>query len=72
MLFCHLNGCSEGQAEGKSGFTISEILDINPFVPNAPFIYPLKTENLKVFQCFQELEKGCFRSKWVNFKNRNY
>ena len=27
---------------------------INPFVPNAPFIYPQKTsENLTVFWCFQ-------------------
>ena len=33
---------------------------INPFVSNAPFLYPLKTsENLTVFWCFQGLEKGC-------------
>ena len=26
----------------------------NPFVPNAPFLYPLKTsENLTIFLCFQ-------------------
>ena len=32
---------------------------INPFVPNAPFLYRLKTsENRKVF-CFQGVEKGC-------------
>ena len=31
----------------------------NPFVPNAPFLYPLKTsENLTV-------EKGCIGNKWV-------
>ena len=31
----------------------------NPFVPNAPFLYPLKTsENLTV-------EKGCIENKWV-------
>ena len=35
---------------------------INPFVPNAPFLYPLKTsENLKVFWRFQEVEKGALR-----------
>ena len=31
---------------------------INPFVPNAPFLYPQKTENPKVFWCFQEIDKG--------------
>ena len=40
-------------------------LFINPFVPHAPILYPLKTsENRKVF-CFQELEKGRIRNKWV-------
>ena len=34
----------------------------NPFVPNAPFLYLLKTsENRK------EVEKGCIGNKWVNF-----
>ena len=33
---------------------------LNPFVPNAPVLYPLKKlENLTVFGCFQVLEKGC-------------
>ena len=36
----------------------------NPFVPNAPFLYPLKTENLTVF-CFQGVEKGSIGNKWV-------
>ena len=32
---------------------------LNPFVPNAPFLYPLKaSENLTVFRCFQGVEKG--------------
>ena len=43
---------------------------INPFVPNAPFLYPLKTsENLRVFWCFdvfRVLEKGCIGNEWVN------
>ena len=35
-------------------------ISINPFVPNAPFLYPLKTwENLRVFWCFQDVEKEC-------------
>ena len=38
---------------------------VNPFVPNAPFLYPLKTsENRK------GVEKGCIGNKWVNvFRN---
>ena len=39
---------------------------INSFVPNPPFLYPLKTsENRKVFWCFQGVEKGCIENKWV-------
>ena len=39
---------------------------INPFVPNVPFLYLLKTsENLTVFGCFQGVEKGCIGNKWV-------
>ena len=26
-----------------------KVSHINPFVPNAPFLYPLKTKNRKVF-----------------------
>ena len=38
---------------------------INPFLPYAPFLYPLKTsENLTVFWCFQGVAKGCIGSKW--------
>ena len=47
------------------------ILNINPFVPNAPLPYPLKTsKNLTVF-CFQEVEKGCIGNKWVNLSQTN-
>ena len=42
---------------------------INPFAPNAPFFYPLKvSENLRVFLCFQGVEKGCIGNKWVKEK----
>ena len=41
---------------------------INPFVPNAPFLFPVKTsENLKVFWRFQGVEKLCIGNKWVNY-----
>ena len=43
----------------------SKWLFINPFVPNAPFLYYVKTsENLTVF-CFQGVEKGCIGNEWV-------
>ena len=39
---------------------------INPFVPHAPFLYPLKiSENRKVFWCFQGVEKGCIGNERV-------
>ena len=39
----------------------------NPFVPNAHFLYPLKTsENRKIFWCFQGVEKGCIGNEWVS------
>ena len=38
----------------------------NTFVPNASFLYPLKTsENLPVFWCFQGVVKGCIGNEWV-------
>ena len=41
-------------------------LYINPFVPNAPLLHPLKTsENRKVFWCFQGVEKGCIGNEWI-------
>ena len=48
-------------------FAISfSLKSINPFFPNAPFLYPLKTsENRKVFWCFQWVEKGCIGNKRV-------
>ena len=42
----------------------------NPFVPNAPFLYPLKTSgNRKVLRCFQGVEKGYTGNKWANLLN---
>ena len=44
---------------------------VNPFVPNAPFLYPLKTsENRKVKKgCIgsrEMVKKGCIEKEWVN------
>ena len=40
--------------------------NINPFIPDAPFLYPLETsENLKVFWCFQGVEKRCIENEWI-------
>ena len=38
----------------------------DPFVPCAPFLYPLKaSENLTVFWCFQGVEKRSISEAWV-------
>ena len=47
---------------------ISNARHINPFIPNAPFLYPLRTsENLTAFWYFKRVEKGCFGNKYVDF-----
>ena len=39
---------------------------INPFVPNVPFLYTLEiSENLKIFWCFQGVEKRWIEIEWV-------
>ena len=39
---------------------------VDPFVSNAPFLYPLKTsENLTIFQFFQGIEKRCIENEWI-------
>ena len=49
-----------------SGFLII-YFTLNPFVPNALFLYPLKTsENYAVFWCFQGVRKGALE-KWINY-----
>ena len=50
----------------SGGLICGESHCINPFVPNAPLLYHLKTsENLTVFWCFQGVEKECIGNKWV-------
>ena len=39
---------------------------LNPFVPSAPFLYPLRTSD----KCFQRIEKECIGNKWGNTFNR--
>ena len=54
----------------KREHLISKIFSfINSVVPNAPFLYPLKTsENLTVFWYFQRIEIGWIWNKWVNLQ----
>ena len=41
----------------------------NPFVPNAPFLYPRKYQKtLGFFLYFKGVEKGCIGNKWVKEK----
>ena len=43
---------------------------LNPLVPNAPSLYPLKTsENLKIFWYFQGVEKDCIGNQLVNISS---
>ena len=57
---------------GKSSFQLNTdalfqsfcaCLAVNPCVPNAPFLCPLKTSENR--NCFQGVEKGCNESEWV-------
>ena len=57
----------------ESGRLLIDVFDMftrikfNNFVPDAPFLYPMKTsENLAVFLCFQGVKKGGIDSKWIN------
>ena len=62
----HFRRRNKNQSNCPTVFIINPTL--NPFVHNAPFLYPLKTsENLKVFWCFQGVEKGCneLRNVWM-------
>ena len=50
---------------------LSQLQHLNhPFVPNAPFLHPLKTsENVKSFWYFQRVKKECIGNKWVKESN---
>ena len=50
--FFHLIGATHQQCIDPFYFSVT----INPFFPNAPFLYP---ENIRV-------EKGCIENEWVN------
>ena len=44
--------------------------NFNPFVSNAPLLYPLKTsENLTVFRCFQGVEEKCIGNEWIKMRH---
>lgn len=59
-FFCHFVERASTMFEGLSLFFITFF---KPFVPNSPFLYSLKTENL---WCFQGVDKGWIGNKWVN------
>ena len=57
-----MQAAGSNKGDGKHLFKIL----INPFVPNAPFLHPLKTsENHTVF-CFQGVGNGCIENERVN------
>ena len=46
-----------------------KLTEFNSFVPDAPFLYTLKTsENLNIFWRFQGVGKGCIGNKWVKYQ----
>ena len=58
---CRLQIFFQGVQKWNTG-----VKKINPFVPNAPFLYLLKTsESLTLFWCFQGVEKGCSGNECV-------
>ena len=63
-----LSGIFNSPSATNSLHTNPEILFFNPFVPNALFLYPLKTsESRKVFWCFQGVSKEISGMKWVKY-----
>ena len=73
-LLLPIQDCSAATKHGTTRISSSKRRKmgrlVNPFVPNAPFLYPLKTsENRKVYCYFQGVEKGCIGNEWVN-KNK--
>ena len=51
----------------KRYLTSDKMKLFNPFFPNAPFLYPLRTsEKCNVFWFFLGLEKECIGNKWFN------
>ena len=41
---------------------------INPFVPNAPFLYPLRKYQNRKILCFNEVKKGYAGNEWFNLE----
>ena len=45
-----------------------KIVMLNPFAPNAPFLYSMKTSENR----FHGLEKGCIGSEWVKLFSQSF
>ena len=67
MIFWHRSLRHHTEAKHGKALKITFQRSLNPFVPNAPFLYPLKkSENRMIFWCFQGAEEGCIKNKRVN------
>ena len=67
MIFWHRSLHHHTEAKHGKALKITFQRSLNPFVPNAPFLYPLKkSENRMIFWCFQGAEEGCIKNKRVN------
>ena len=68
-VLCHFQDDQKGTWESNGWIIITFFMKyfhvFNLYIPNASFFYPLKT------WCFQEAEKGCIGSKWVNMSIHN-
>ena len=49
----------------KNKIHVFQQVHVNPFLPNAPFLCPLKTASFS--NIFRGVEKGCIKSKWINW-----
>ena len=52
-------------------WSYTKIYILNSFVPNAPFLYPLKISEKSTVFCFQGVEKGCIGNKRVKNMGKN-
>ena len=51
----------------KCGTNITHVIRINPFVPNAPFLYPMKTpETVNFSNIFKGQKKGALGTNGLN------
>ena len=65
-IFMNIGGPSVSLSQNWNTDFTFKLGILSPFIPNALFLYPLKTsENCEVFWYFQGVEKGSIRSKSI-------